>query len=140
MSTRTITPISDAVTDSDARAPIIPIHHTRAHHDGRERVCDARARIPFIGTVRHCPSLRHWTVEASGEWGSRLEELANCVRRLVPSHRDPEAFHEAKSEIEAELRHLARVLPLPRPTGRAERETLPDGADLAAKVPGLRKG
>ncbi len=41
----------------------------------------------------------------------QLVELANRVRRLVPSHRDPEAFHEAKSEIEADLRRLARVLP-----------------------------
>ncbi|MFD2032210.1 hypothetical protein ACFSKM_21415 [Ancylobacter dichloromethanicus] len=40
-----------------------------------------------------------------------LVELADRVRRLVPSHRDPEAFHEAKSEIEAELRRLSRVLP-----------------------------
>lgn len=40
-----------------------------------------------------------------------LRNLAARVSRLAPSHRDPDAFHEAKSEIEAELRHLSRVLP-----------------------------
>lgn len=34
--------------------------------------------------------------------------LAERVRRLSPSHRDPERFHEDKSEIERELRRLAR--------------------------------
>jgi hypothetical protein len=39
----------------------------------------------------------------------RLLELADAVRRLPPpGHRDPEAFHIAKSEIAAELRSVAR--------------------------------
>jgi hypothetical protein len=33
------------------------------------------------------------------------------VRRLVPSHRAPEAFHVEKSEIEWALRRLARRVP-----------------------------
>lgn len=37
-----------------------------------------------------------------------LAELADKVRRLSPSHRDPERFHEEKSEIERDLRRLAR--------------------------------
>lgn len=37
-----------------------------------------------------------------------LERLAHAVRRLSPSHRDPERFHVDKSEIERELRRLAR--------------------------------
>jgi hypothetical protein len=37
-----------------------------------------------------------------------LEVLADRVRRLAPSHRDPEAFHVEKSEIERALRQLAR--------------------------------
>lgn len=37
-----------------------------------------------------------------------LEVLADRVRRLVPSHRDPEAFHMEKNEIEKEPRRLAR--------------------------------
>lgn len=69
-----------------------------------------------------------------------LLELANRVRRLVPSHRDPEAFHEAKSEIEAELRRLSRVLPADPPCGRREHMTSLDGPELRAKVSGLRKG
>lgn len=36
-----------------------------------------------------------------------LRKLAGEVRTLAPSHRDPEAFHEQKSEIVAELRRLA---------------------------------
>jgi len=38
----------------------------------------------------------------------RLIALADRLRRLGPSHRDPERFHIDKSEIEAELRLLAR--------------------------------
>jgi hypothetical protein len=38
----------------------------------------------------------------------RLIALADRLRSLGPSHRDPERFHIDKSEIEAELRLLAR--------------------------------
>jgi hypothetical protein len=37
-----------------------------------------------------------------------LLTLALEVQRLAPSHRDPEAFHIAKSEIVHRLRKLAR--------------------------------
>lgn len=36
-----------------------------------------------------------------------LTDLADRLRRLSPCHRDPERFHEDKSEIERELRRLA---------------------------------
>jgi hypothetical protein len=38
----------------------------------------------------------------------KLIEIADKVRRLSPSHRNPERFHEDKSEIERDLRRLAR--------------------------------
>lgn len=37
-----------------------------------------------------------------------LSDLAARVARLSPSHRDPERFHEEKSEIEHALRLIAR--------------------------------
>ncbi len=37
----------------------------------------------------------------------QLAELASRVRRLLPSRRDPEAFHLEKDEIAHELRRLA---------------------------------
>ena len=37
-----------------------------------------------------------------------LLRMAHAVERLAPSHRDPEAFHEAKSEIAYRLRMLAQ--------------------------------
>ena len=37
-----------------------------------------------------------------------LDALADRVRRLRPSHRDPEAFHVEKDAIERALRRLAR--------------------------------
>lgn len=40
--------------------------------------------------------------------GDQLSRLAAKVERLTPSHRDPERFHEEKSEVVAELRRLAR--------------------------------
>lgn len=36
-----------------------------------------------------------------------LLDLADRLRRLAPSARDPERFHVEKSEIEGELRRLA---------------------------------
>lgn len=38
----------------------------------------------------------------------RLSDLAQRVRRLAPSHRDPESYHAEKSEIEHQLRLLAK--------------------------------
>jgi hypothetical protein len=37
-----------------------------------------------------------------------LDELAQRVKQLAPSHRDPERYHVEKSEIENALRCLAR--------------------------------
>jgi len=39
---------------------------------------------------------------------AELRRLAAVARGLVPDRRDPEAFHAAKSELEARLRQLAR--------------------------------
>ena len=121
---------SDAVTDSDALSYI-----------GTVRVC-AGARIPQYTKLRHCPSLRHSMPPADGRVMDivlTLEELAGRVRRLVPLHRDPEAFHEEKSEIEADLRRLARVLPGGQAYGTGGPGISSDGPVLVAKVPGLRK-
>ena len=38
---------------------------------------------------------------------AELHKLAREVERLSPCHRDPEAYHEAKSEIAHRLRQLA---------------------------------
>jgi hypothetical protein len=40
---------------------------------------------------------------------AELHALADRVRRLAPSHRDPEAFHVEKGEIAAELLELAEI-------------------------------
>jgi hypothetical protein len=39
---------------------------------------------------------------------AELHKLARGVERLSPYHRDPEAFHEAKSEVAHRLRMIAR--------------------------------
>jgi hypothetical protein len=71
---------------------------------------------------------------------ARLKDLAARVGRLAPSHRDPEAFHVAKSEIEADLRRLSRVLPADPVCGRRTRLSSLDEPGLSPKVSGLRKG
>jgi hypothetical protein len=48
---------------------------------------------------------------------ARLRELARGVQQQLPDRRDPHLFHEAKSEIVAELRDLARGLDGHRPVG-----------------------
>lgn len=40
----------------------------------------------------------------------KIGDLANRIRRLCPDHRDPERFHIEKSEIEHQLRRLAKGL------------------------------
>lgn len=45
----------------------------------------------------------------AADLGQQLHDLAVRVRHLCPSHRDPEAFHIQKSEIEAALRNLSRT-------------------------------
>lgn len=50
------------------------------------------------------------SVPCQGDPASLLRELAGRVRRLGLSHRNPEAFHIEKSEIEAELRRVALAL------------------------------
>ena len=59
--------------------------------------CEAGGGKPPLGGISRLPS--------SG--GTALVEIADRVRRLIPSHHDPERFHVEKSEIEHELRHLA---------------------------------
>jgi len=44
---------------------------------------------------------------AANQLPDTLTELAVRVQRLSPSHRDPESFHEEKSEIAAALHQLA---------------------------------
>ena len=48
------------------------------------------------------------TIVTGGLGVKRIEEIADRVRRLVPSRHDPERFHVEKSEIEHDLRRLAR--------------------------------
>lgn len=45
--------------------------------------------------------------KSSGLSVSSVVRLAQKVARLAPSHRDPERFHEDKSEIVAELYRFA---------------------------------
>lgn len=47
----------------------------------------------------------------SSDSSAALEHLAARVRRLAPSHRDPEAFHIEKGEIAAALLELAAAAP-----------------------------
>ena len=64
--------------------------------------------------MRH--SLPDWMVRllgieaADAGEGTVLLALADRVRRLAPSHRNPETFHIEKSEIEHSIRTLARKL------------------------------
>lgn len=78
--------------------------------------------------MRHCATLRHHDEKVGG--APRMRHCATCattfiggrsggdanpllmlaekVRHLSPSHRDPERFHMDKSEIERDLRRLAK--------------------------------
>jgi hypothetical protein len=41
---------------------------------------------------------------------AQLADLAGRVRRLSPSHRDPERFHFDKDAIEKDLRRMSRLI------------------------------
>jgi predicted Zn-dependent protease len=50
----------------------------------------------------------------------RLRDLAERARRLPPpSHRDPNAFHEARDDLGADIETVARQL-AGRPTSRGQ--------------------
>ncbi len=87
--------LDEAVPHSAALSLYNPSHTcTRAH-------AHTRTEAPYMGkcgTVRHCGTV------------SALSDLAHRVARLCPDHRNPERFHEDKSEIAAELRRLARLM------------------------------
>ncbi len=55
-----------------------------------------------IGNARELPA-----VVSLKQLGGDLWSLADRLRRLCPSSRDPERFHIEKSEIERKLRMLA---------------------------------
>lgn len=60
--------------------------------------------------------------ERTGDWrhiSDALDNLAYRVSYLRPDYRNPERFHEEKSEIEHELRSLHRVLSRPNVYGSA---------------------
>jgi hypothetical protein len=38
---------------------------------------------------------------------AKLQDIADRLARLAPCHRDPERYHEEKSELVNELRQLA---------------------------------
>ncbi len=64
----------------------------------RSSRCEAGGGKPPLGGISRLPTSE----------GTALVDLAERIRRLVPSHRDPERFHVEKSEIEHQLRRLAR--------------------------------
>ena len=89
----------------------------------------ARARIAFTESASHPPSVPtdrdiNGLQAAKPREGGRhspeqsiscqVGRLADAVRRLSPSHRDPERFHVDKHSIAAELHDLARRLRLGR--------------------------
>lgn len=58
------------------------------------------------------PGAHHVTpppiISAKPDLGQQLRDLANRARRLPPpNHRNPHAFHEARSELGHELEQLA---------------------------------
>lgn len=69
----------------------------------------SEAGVTQRGIGREGPTAGPTSSRAGGpSLPDRLRDLAHEVQRLSPSHRDPERFHEDKSEIVAELRRLAR--------------------------------
>jgi len=44
-------------------------------------------------------------------WTERLDEIALRVAKNTPDHRNPEAFHEEKSELVREIRKLKTIGP-----------------------------
>lgn len=68
---------------SATRSRAVLMYRTRLHRDGGRG--DGRAAL-----------------------SPELDALADRVRRLLPSHRDPERFHIERDAIERALRRLAR--------------------------------
>lgn len=78
-----------------------PHRPTVPHHDNQT----GRA-LP----LPHRPTCPTTYIGGGSGGGVGLLALADRVRRLSPHHRDPERFHMDKSEIERDLRRLARTV------------------------------
>lgn len=63
--------------------------------------------VPLVCRDENPASSRPVPLVPLGLDSSDLLDLANRVRRLSPSHRDPEAFHVEKDAIAHSLRRLA---------------------------------
>ncbi len=74
--------------------------HARAHTYARER--------ELYGKTRHGPACVMASSRSRHVAEGALLDLADRLRRLAPSPRDPEHFHIEKSEIVAALRSIAR--------------------------------
>ncbi len=83
------------VTSRDGNSLYIPLTRTRA-----------RVRAPSLENGVTCCHCCHR--DAPRPISEAIADIANRLRFLGPDHRDPEAFHLAKSELVHELRRLAR--------------------------------
>jgi hypothetical protein len=88
-----------------------PVRAIRLEHDrsNRSGLSAPLQSPPFRGTGGATAGAVHTGVERGLEQtpADVLLTLAAKVERLAPSHRNPFAFHEMKSEIAHELRQLA---------------------------------
>lgn len=90
--------VSDAVTHSDALSSTLYGLVKVAKKAGEYPQSREYAAIGKCVTVRHCVTAHE------------LHELARVVRRLSPDRRNPERFHEEKSEVAASLIRIANSL------------------------------
>lgn len=80
-------------------------------------VCNGDAR----GALHPTAPLR-----GRGDVTSSLTEIAARLERLAPCHRDPEHFHEEKSELVLAIREVSRKIKGPSPGGAGTGDSRPE--------------
>lgn len=76
-------------------------------HGARSPYCRYTRAHARRGDTKDPPHLPH---PPHGGLAETLRDLAVRVQSLVPTHYDPEAYHERKSELAYDLRRLAAAI------------------------------
>ena len=105
---------------------------------GKNRVQPTRQRLDAgrKGRTSRGKAMRGERRNNPGDIGAAVAAIADRVDRLTVSRHDPHACFEQRSEIAADLRAAARVLPAPADAGPEERNLFLEPAILRAKTDG----
>ena len=105
--------------------------------------------VPSTREALPAPAARRFVISAPGvrrvtlgeDYASRLEAVADRIKRLGPDRRDPARFLEDKDGLEHDIRSMARQVEIDRVFGRSQApRPAPPRLDCTPRLVTDRKG